>query len=130
MPEQIIISLKSFSHGNLTEKALNLFQTLGYKIDRQQHLANKSFQDFAEFIHDEANFSKEKAFTDDWRYVDLLFQLTGEDLSDEISMFDTSRVDDTIIESYLFFALELDEAKHFTRTNLANITREINRHLS
>jgi hypothetical protein len=54
----------------------------------------------------------------------LLFQLTWEDL------FATSegpkRVDNTIMESYLFFAIRLKQL-HYSRTALAKITRDLNR---
>ncbi len=131
MKEKILQSLKQFSSGNLTENALNLFKTLGYESERQLPFDNKSFDDFAEYITTEANFSEKNALVSEWKYVDLLFQLTEAELSDQVSMFDTREVDKTRIESYLFFAVELNptkaEDKDFTRTDLANITREINK---
>ncbi len=41
-------------------------------------------------------------------------------------VFDTKRVDNTIIETYLFFAVELSKPTS-PRTALAQITREINK---
>jgi hypothetical protein len=59
----------------------------------------------------------------------MLFQLTSEELSRAGQMrfgFSGGRVDNTIIESYLFFAIDL--AGHtYTRTQLAGITREVNK---
>src|SRR5262245_45824057 len=40
--------------------------------------------------------------------------------------FSGGRVDDKIIESYLFFAIDLT-TDHYTRTQFADITREINK---
>ena len=40
--------------------------------------------------------------------------------------FNNKQLDDTIIESYVFFALKLRESS-YTRTQLSNITREINK---
>jgi adenine-specific DNA-methyltransferase len=61
--------------------------------------------------------------------VDMLFQLTGEELSQPGQVrlaFSGGQVDNTIIESYLFFAIDL--AGHiYTRTQLAGITREVNK---
>jgi len=56
----------------------------------------------------------------------LLFQLSREEVSQQASLFDTKQVDKTIIETYLFFALELT-GDEYNRTDLSNITREINR---
>lgn len=124
-------ALNAFSDGNLTENALNLFQTLGYESERQQPFDNKNFDDFAEYITEESRFSEENAFVSEWKYVDLLFQLTETELSNQFSMFDTKEVEAEQFNSYLFFTVELNlrksDGKEFTRTDLANITREINK---
>jgi adenine-specific DNA-methyltransferase len=131
MLEQIKISLNSFSHGNLSDNALNLFQTLGYESDRQQPFDDKSFANFAEYITHESNFNQKNAFADEWQYVDLLFQLTETELTQQFSMFDSKDIEREQFNSYLFFAVELNQTKsdgrNFTRTDLANITREINK---
>ena len=77
----------------------------------------------------QGQLNKERALFEQWRSIDLLFQLTADDISlsaQEQFAFHGGRVDNTIIESYLFFALELSEPD-YTRTQLAGITREINR---
>ena len=63
--------------------------------------------------------------------IDPLFQLRGEDLTDTDTtggLFDSSQtqVDNTIIESYFFLALRLDGSS-YNRTQLSQITREINK---
>jgi hypothetical protein len=62
--------------------------------------------------------------------VDLLFQITDDELKDAGQgrfVFEASgRVDNTIIHSYLFFAIDL-RGERYTRTQLAGITREVNR---
>ncbi|MCI0520440.1 MAG: Eco57I restriction-modification methylase domain-containing protein, partial [Chloroflexi bacterium] len=72
----------------------------------------------------------EKALASDWRSLHLLFQLTDEEVravtGGQRSLFESRRVDDKIIQSYLFFALELTGAA-YTRTQLAAVTREINK---
>ncbi len=125
MLEKIQNSLEKFSRGNLSENALNLFQTLGYESTRQQPFDDKSFADFAEFITDESNFNRENAFADEWQYVDLLFQLTGDELSKQVSIFKDTSIDQRIT-SYLFFVIELKEA-NYNRTKLSQITREVNK---
>ncbi|MEI7907382.1 MAG: hypothetical protein WCI84_08515 [Bacteroidota bacterium] len=46
--QSIAQTLKAFSTGSLTENALNLFETLGYNTDRQDHL--KSETDSKEYL--------------------------------------------------------------------------------
>ncbi|MBN1290264.1 MAG: N-6 DNA methylase, partial [Candidatus Latescibacteria bacterium] len=121
-------SLGSFCYGNLSDNALNFFKTLGYNTDRQAPLSEKSFNEFkASYIENNVKpFNEDNANAQDWSYVDLLFQLSKDEIVEQISIFNTGRVDNTIIESYLFFVIELKE-KQYTRTALSQITREINK---
>lgn len=118
--------IKSFIDGNLTERALALFDTLGYITERQAPLEQKTFKAFSDSYIDGQKFNEEKAFVKDWSYVDLLFQLSKNEILQQTDAFDTNRVDKTAIETYLFFAIEL-KGTHYTRTELAGITREVNR---
>lgn len=127
-------TLKGFANGSLTENALKLFETLGYITNRQAPLDKKTKEEFADtFISAERNlpagkagFDKEKAKFNEWKYVDLLFQLSKEEVLKQTSLFDTKKVDSTIIETYLFFAIELSR-EQYSRTELSLITREVNR---
>ena len=121
-------SIKAFQKGDLTQNSLNLFKILGYNTDRQFPFEEKTFDWFRdEFLEDSAELKEVKALTADWNYIDLLFQLSKEELSNQVSLFDTKQVDQTRIETYLFFVIGL-KGKNYNRTQLAGITREINRH--
>ncbi len=125
--EKILQSIQAFSDGDLTKNALKLFDALGYNTDRQAPLDTQDYTCFkATYADTNLRFNEDKALTKDWKYVDLLFQLSKEEINRQHSLFDTKRVDDTIIESYLFFAIELAGAQ-YTRTALSSITREINK---
>lgn len=120
-------ALKGFSSGALTDKATDLFKTLGYNTERQNPFTRKSYAYFKEsFLDGATRFKEDKALVKEWKSVDLLFQLTKDEVSGQKSIFDTKKVDNTIIETYLFFAIELEKAE-YTRTALAQITREINK---
>ena len=120
-------AIKAFSCGNLTENSLKLFQELGYNTDRQQPLDDKTFACFKEYyIDSDSRFNEEKALSKEWQQIDLLFQLTKEEVTSQNSLFDTSKVDRNIIQAYLFFCIELND-KEYTRTALSQITREINK---
>jgi len=108
-------------------RARALFAALGYDTGRQSPLPEPTFAAFREaFLAGDARFNKAKALTDEWLSVDLLFQLSQDELSGQWGLLDTRRVDNTIIETYLFFAIELAQAE-YSRTALAQITREVNK---
>lgn len=122
---QIEAAVKAFSDGELREKAINLFNVLGYNTSRQNSFENKTWAEFKEhFIKD--SFSEEKALVKEWSYVDILFQISKDEVTGELGLFDTGKVNDTIIESYLFFAIAL-KGESYSRTQLSNISREINK---
>jgi adenine-specific DNA-methyltransferase len=130
--ERILDSIRQFSSGNLTGQAIALFTTLGYNTDRQAPLSSPTFQAFSDsYINGNPNFKEEKALVKEWRYVDLLFQLSDAEITKQTSLFDSKKVvasgDSAIaMHSYLFFVIELAGAQ-YTRTALSNITREINK---
>lgn len=120
-------SIQDFLSGNLTLNALKLFNALGYVTERQAPFNKKTKEEFSEtYISNEKKFDKTKAKFNEWKYVDLLFQLSKEEVLKQTSLFDTKKVDSTIIETYLFFAIELSK-EQYSRTDLSLITREVNR---
>jgi len=128
-------TLKSFSSQTLSKDTLALFTALGYNTTRQNPFIKKTKEEFEEnFGHAfaEKNFNKEKARFNEWKAVDLLFQLSREELSGQQDLFTTNKVhwqgedSTTVIETYLFFAIELAQPE-YSRTVLAQITREVNK---
>ena len=123
-------ALKSFSSGNLTDKANDLFATMGYSSEKRPSTISNSPYDFLNAFNTDNRLNNEKAHVNHWKTITLLFQLTKDEIkkgSQLVMDFGTGKkVDNTIIESYLFFALELKQ-DYYTRTQLAAITREINK---
>src|SRR5882724_2544567 len=123
----IKFSIQAFKNGNFTTNALKLFYELGYVTERQAPFFEKTKEEFAEtFLSTEKKFDKTKAKFSEWNYVDLLFQLSKEEVLKQTSLFDTKKIDSTVIETYLFFAIELKN-EQYSRTELSLITREVNR---
>ncbi len=127
--QKIAEALQRFRSGNLAQNARDLLNTLGYHSDLEMDIEPNTAKGFiAEFdLSDKMN--RERAQIDDWVSIDLLFQLREEEIteSDKIQIpFDNRQIDNTRIESYLFFALKLQNG-NYTRTQLSNITREINK---
>ncbi len=124
-------ALNRFTDDNLAENARTLLDTLGYQSERALSLEPNTADAFLDAFDPEGKLNSERALTADWDSIDPLFQLTGEDLTHtdtEGWLFDPSQtqVDNTIIESYVFLALRLSES-HYNRTQLSQITREINK---
>lgn len=126
-------SIKAFANEGISKNALALFSTLSYNTDRQNPFVKKTYQTFKEsFLDGETRFNEGKAIVNEWKSVDLLFQLSKEEVTLQKGLFDTKKVKwegedkETVIETYLFFAIELAKAE-YTRTALAQITREVNK---
>ncbi len=118
MTDKKLISscINQFSHGSLSANALALFKKLGYQSTLTFNVPtsiDKVFQ-----------FDSEKALKDEWLDAPFLFQLTESNLSNIQSLF--TQVDGTIIESYMFVAIELKKSD-YSRTQLVTITRELNK---
>lgn len=126
--KSIAAALAAFSANELSAAGFDLFKALGYSTERGAPFADKTAAYFLEnyAASGVGSFNKEKAKTDEWCYADLLFQLTKDDVAGQGGLFDVGRVDDTVIESYLFFVIGLAKER-YTRTELAAITREINK---
>jgi adenine-specific DNA-methyltransferase len=123
-------NLRSFLNGDLTVNAAELFSTLGYESDKVLAIEPNTFEGFKKFLTKNGvkNFNETKAHVDEWVSIDFLFQLTDEEAGQRQGLFDSSKVDfsDARIESYIFFAIELEKAE-YKRSDLAEITREINK---
>ena len=112
---EIEAAIKAFQTGNLTNNALGLFKTLGYNTEaKQSPFTQKTYDYFKEYYADlsENEFNEEKAQVKDWKYIDLLFQLSDEELKEQCGNFKKEVIikDDgtkIAIESYLFFVIEL-----------------------
>lgn len=124
-------SLKAFASGPLASNAITMLDALGYRSNKTLELEPNTVARLLEMANQSDFFNPSKAQADDWRSVDFLFQLTDEeirDLSDATLDFDSKSGTrfDKQIESYIFFAVELKKDS-YSRTALAEITREINR---
>jgi hypothetical protein len=125
--QNIQSAVKSFQDGNFTEKSLRLFKTLGYNTKRQSPLDKKTYKGFKDaYLDGNPRFNEDKALVSGWKYVDLLFQLSKDEITTQHGLFDTKQVDRTIIETYLFFVIELSE-ESYSRSALSHITREVNK---
>lgn len=126
---KIVRAIKSFKIQEYYLSADKLLACMGYTSSRRLPLQEKTPQEFLDLYNKEGKLNEQKALIEKWRGIDLLFQLTGGDLDlggqSALPLPPQDRINQNIT-SYLFFALELHDAS-YTRTELSNITREINK---
>lgn len=113
-----------FGIKSLRSAALGLFATLGYESERTLEI--DSVQAFCSQFDHEGKLNHPSAQKPQWQSVELLFQLTDEELSRNATLFKDTAVIATLLQSYVFFAVELQPGD-YARGKLAAITRQINR---
>jgi len=120
--------LQAFQKGDLRDNALALLNTLGYISEKTMELDGSPAAFLGQFNQrpDATRFSEEKARSKDWKEIQLLFQLTDQELSGQVDLFQDNAVAPSLMSSYLFFAVQLS-GKDYARGKLADITRQINR---
>ncbi len=122
---QIQSALNAFSMGNFLQNAKSLLNILGYESERTIQLSPNTFEGLSEYF-DASKVDEKKAMKDDWQSIDIIFQITQDNIRKTQSLFQLKQVDNKIIESYLFFALSL-KGGTYNRSDLVRITREINK---
>ena len=122
-------AIKAFAKDDISKAGINLFSVLGYDTSLQAPLENKTYTEFKEDYIDASSaadrFSEEKALSDEWKTIDILFQLTDDSFSGQPQLFD-SKLDPLNPQSYLCFAIEL-KGNEYSKTQIAGITREVNK---
>lgn len=125
--QKIADALQGFSSGNLFDKSAVLFKTLGYNTNRTLKLNKDDYTTFKkEFgVGTTKDFSEKNALIKEWKSINLLFQLTAEEMIQQTPLFQPT-VERNEPASFLFFAIEL-EGNMYSRTQLSTIAREINK---
>ncbi len=121
-------AIQNFSNGALVDNARALFNTLGYRSSRTLELAPNTLEGLLAAF-EMRGFNRKNALGDEWQAVDIVFQLTDEEINvspQARMLFDAKQIQQSNFHSYLILALGLKGAQ-YTRTELANITREVNK---
>ena len=128
LKKQIKARLLTFADSPLREAGTNLLNTLGYHsrrtgnpgIDAERHRRLRQAARTAN--------ASDKLRLDDWNAFHFLFQVTDEEMHAQQTVFERQTIDDALMQSYLFAALKLS-GDAYTRTQLVNITRFLNKQL-
>ena len=124
-------ALHQFASGDLADNAKELLNVLGYESQRTMRLEPNTSDGFlsAFNLQDNQDFIPKRALVEEWESIDFLFQLTEEEIGNNPNLeidIGGGKIDDTRMESYLFFAIKLS-GNHYTRTQLSQIAREMNK---
>ena len=123
-------TLHNFTDSELAENATQLLKVLGYESQRTLHRDANTPEAFLEDFDADNLINPQKALLHEWQTADFLFQLTTDEIQqhiqETITFHEDRGVDNTIYYSYLFLAIKL-KGDTYSRTALANITREINK---
>ncbi len=123
-------TLNQFTDGNFAENVINLLKVLGYESQRILNRETNTPEAFLEDFDPDKAINPTKAHLSDWQTVDFLFQLTADEIrqhtQEMITFHEDAGVDESIYQSYLFLAVKL-KGDTYSRTALANITREVNK---
>lgn len=131
---QLQQAIAAFEAKPLLEAAENFWNILGYESERKPQKSSYSYDEFVQDFQLNRTLRAERALKEDWEKIHILFQLTDEVISQALKsqsqtyidglQFDS--VDKSNLKSYLMMAIEL-RGDGYSRTKLANLTREINR---
>jgi hypothetical protein len=116
--------IQAFATQPLRQAGLSLFATLGYESDRT--METPSVADFRTQFDPESKLEHPAALIASWQSAELLFQLTDEELSRSTALFKDEAVKTSLLQSYVFIAIELVEGD-YARGKLAGVARQINR---
>jgi adenine-specific DNA-methyltransferase len=125
-------ALAACGSGPLAASARALLALLGYRSDRYVD-AGPSADEFLATFDADGRLNRDNARVGQWRSVEMVFQITGEELErggQTRMIFEAPAFDAQTYRSFLFFAVELDakpNGRLYTRGELATITREVNK---
>jgi len=125
---QIANALRDFASTPLYDAGLGLLDALGYRSELTLKL--KGVKDFRETIDQHGRLNDKAAMVADWKNIEFLRQITGDDITASgqgaLPLQEKTAFQSGFIKSYVFLAIELKN-NHYTRTDLAQITRAVNR---
>ena len=124
LKQRISERIQAFATQPLRKASLALYSAIGYKSDRT--LQTQSVADFRSQFDPESRLAHPAALIESWQGVELLFQLTDVELSSSTALFKDEAVKASLLQSYIFIAIELAEGD-YARGKLAGIARQINR---
>lgn len=131
--QAIDTALNAFLTRPLVKASLNLLDALGYTSEKTADLGSTAaalLANIEQFNPDLGPIDRTKVQTDHWQECAFLFQLTDDEIPSlakaQATLSGQEAVAKGRIESFVFLAIAL-RSERWSRTELANIMRELNR---
>jgi len=125
--------LQAFDNAPLAQASVNLLNSLGYASEKSTDLGNNAeslLGNIEQFKPELGKISRDKVKADRWKSCAFLFQLTNDEIPSlavgQTPLGAVNEVARSQIESYVFLAIDLQD-EQWSRTDLASITRELNK---
>ena len=127
MHEYLINVLSAFSQGGSPkDSASALFGALGYRSQRTVDIG--SVNEFVGLLNDQRPLTeRQHELFKSWNSADIVFQITEEEIASQSSLFAMDGFDRGRAQSLLFVAANLVQDRSYSRTELAEMTRTVNR---
>lgn len=124
-------ALAACAVGPLATSARDLLDRLGYRSERWVDIGDPA--EFLDTFDSDGRLNRDNARVEQWLAVEMIFQLTGEELASGEQLrllMESPAFSAQTYRSFLFFAVELGSkpnGRPYARGELATITREINK---
>ncbi|MDN5751750.1 MAG: Eco57I restriction-modification methylase domain-containing protein [Nitrosospira sp.] len=129
----IQVALKAFANAPVSTASVKLLNSLGYASKKTTDLGNSAetlLRNIEQFKPELGVISRDKVKASLWKSCTFLFQLTNDEIPSlaigQMPLGADNKVARTQIESLVFLAIDL-QGDSWTRTDLAAITRELNK---
>ena len=123
----IIEALQNFETPPFREAAIKFLNTLGYRSTRTStETRDRQLRETLEAEAKASGILSDQRAIKDWQAFHILFQITDDEANSQRTIFKNTEIDLALMDSYIFVTLKLSGAS-YSRTQLANITRFINK---
>lgn len=128
MQNKIVEALQGFAAGgSLRSNATALLRSIGYSSERT--LATTPVSEFVDWLATRRPLTESQyAMFNEWQSVELICQISSDDINTQFGLTTAREFDSTRIESLIFVAVELKSSRYL-RSYFAGITRVVNRSL-
>ena len=122
-------TIESFQNVSCASASKELLNVLGYQSSKALKLEDNTAETFLLAFNQNQQLRPEKALVEEWASIEILSQITDDEVREALgqaSLFRGGQFENANIYSFLFLSLCLSGVQ-YTRTQLAAITREINK---
>lgn len=123
--KNIELAIKNFNTGEFLGCSSHLLNLLGYNSDKMIEWESNNFIGFLRYFDLENKFNN-KDIINKWDSINLIFQITEEEINKINPVFKSIKIGNSLINSYLFFVIKINR-EIYSIWNLSEITYEINK---